>query len=184
MGLIYRGIPENLALNLGRKHEISYFVETGTFRGKTARWASHYYRKVYTIELNRDLWKANLERDFSENIEYILGDSRDILTWVMSQIKAPTLFWLDAHWSRDLGYTRPELGECPILREIEQINADWRRGHVIMIDDARLFTDHPPKPHRAKDWPTFKEIESLLNRGTNKRIIRVIDDVITAEPKI
>lgn len=183
MGLIYRGIPEKLALELKIKHKINYFVETGTLKGKTARWASRYFKKVYTVELNHILWNENLNRDFTQNIEYIFGDSREILSWVINQIKSPILFWLDAHWSKDLGYERPELGECPVLDEIRQINLDWRINHVIMIDDARLFINKPSKPHRAEDWPTFKDIESLLNRTEMKRIIRVIDDVIIAEPE-
>lgn len=182
MGLVFKGIPEQLALRLADKYNLTAFLETGTLKGNTALWASKHFEQVVTIEFDFYLWVQAQERLRRHKVWCIRGDSRESIEVVLNRfILMPALIWLDAHWSRDLGYNRPELGECPVLQEIEQINQDARR-HVIMIDDARLFTSPPPKPHRANDWPSYDEIKNLLNAGKFPRIIEIIHDVIVAIP--
>jgi hypothetical protein len=80
-----------------------------------------------------------------------------MLPLILDHVQEPALIWLDAHWSRDLGYGRPEFGECPVLAEIEAITCHGL-DHVVLIDDARYFVNPPPKPHKPDQWPTFDEI--------------------------
>jgi len=178
MGAIYNGIHPGIALELRNKFNLRYFVETGTYKGKSTNWASKNFDYVYTIELNEDLYFEVVKKYFKNNISFSLGDSRFILPHVLLKLDRPALFWLDAHWY-GLKYPKPVRGECPLLDELSIITTD-KRNHVLMIDDARYFLKPPPKPHLAKDWPTFSQIKEKLNdRGY---LIKIQDDVIIAIP--
>lgn len=50
MGLITAGIPQEISLALAELGTARVFVETGTFRGETTRWASAHFESVHTIE--------------------------------------------------------------------------------------------------------------------------------------
>ena len=56
------GIMRKIVKKYPQYAGIEVFVETGTFQGKTAQQESHYYREVYTIELNAKLYYENLPR--------------------------------------------------------------------------------------------------------------------------
>lgn len=173
MGAIHRGIPQQLALQLARAHGLKYFVETGTFTGRTANWAASNFNKVATIELSLK-WYSYAKPTLRNGITHILGDSAKELPKALASMPGPALVWLDAHWSPDLKYTRPET-ECPVLAEIEAIIRDGR-SHVVMIDDARYFLAPPPEPH--KGWPGYDEIKAALGPGW---ALQIREDVIIAE---
>ena len=177
MGKIYAGIHPKIALELRNKFHLKYFVETGTNKGKSAHWASKNFKYVYTIELNEDFYFEAIKRYFKNNITFILGDSRSNLSSILTKLPRPALFWLDAHW-HSTKYSKSTKGECPLLDELDIIVND-KKDHVLMIDDARYFLNPPPKPHVAKEWPTFLQIEGRLN---NKYATTIRDDVIIAIP--
>ena len=52
MGLIRMGPPENLMRKLKDKYELRDFIETGTFHGNTAIWATSQFDNVITIEFS------------------------------------------------------------------------------------------------------------------------------------
>src|SRR3990167_3584106 len=112
MGLIYRRIPQSLALSLKDKYRLKVFVETGTFMGKTCEWAANYFPLVLTVELFEDYYKATSQR--LKNISKVL-----------KLATSPTFILLDAHLSRDLTYTVPD-GFWPVLRELDWIILDKR----------------------------------------------------------
>jgi hypothetical protein len=175
MGIVFRGIPQKLALELKQKHDLVYFVETGTLLGKSAAWASLNFKQVFTIEINRDFYKRVREiygnNGLKGNVVFMLGKSQDLLAGVLGQFDKPGLVWLDAHWSRDLGYGRPEI-VCPVLAELEAVRMAHQSKNVVMIDDARLFG--------MDGWPTVDEIMSSLG---DRWVWWLQDDVLVAEPK-
>lgn len=182
MGNVYNGIPVDTALALKNKYGLSLFVETGTLTGRTATWAAGHFKEVITIEMDEGLFSdlLNMHRGKYPNINFVYGDSREAIRDLV--INKPALFWLDAHWSHDLGYARPDKGECPLLDELWQIGQLDSRGHVIMIDDARMFQGTPPRPHRPDEWPGWKKLTHAIKMLPWKTQVRVIDDVIIVEP--
>jgi hypothetical protein len=163
MGLIHRGIPAEYALSIAKEQGLEYFVETGTHIGRTAVWAAKHFEYVLTIEYDKSRCRENRAKyGHIRNINFLMGDSRILLKSTLLAMPGPAMIWLDAHWSRDLGYTRPEAGECPIMEEIAAIK-QVQREHVILIDDARFFVGRPPKPHKENQWPTYKEIADALH---------------------
>lgn len=170
------GIPEEIALFIKKKTNINHFVETGTFRGGTAVWASQNFAIVDTIEFSEKIYRETCQafRDV-KNINFILGDSRLILKQIINKAINPILFWLDAHWCSLGSYG--EKDQCPLLAELEIINAS-AINHFILIDDARLFMAPPPLPNLISHYP---DINKIISRSPNK-FLTIYEDVIFLLP--
>ena len=183
MGEFTWGIPQALAEWLGRASGAQTFVETGTNTGRTAKWASKRFKKVVTIEGFEPLFRqVSSDPARPGNVSYVFGDSRSVLSGVVRELKAPALFWLDAHWCGDNSYG--DAAQCPILEEIESVNRHHgeEKQHVILIDDARLFMKPPPPPHRPEDWPDIEAVISALTSIPGGRYVFIYNDVIGAVP--
>lgn len=181
MGFVRMGPPEDLILSLKEKFEINNFIETGTYMGATAKWASQYFEKVSTIEKSGAIFSvATSNLNGIENINIINSDSRDALRELVRVIKEPAIFWLDSHWSG--GATYGEGDECPLIEELDII---YQSGvpHLILIDDARLFLSPPPTPHDTEHWPTISDVLFCINNYDKESYTIVIDDVIVSVPQ-
>jgi hypothetical protein len=173
------GPPERLVLSLRDALAARTFIETGTFRGATAEWASRHFDQVHSIERAEGLYRETSARlGQVTNLNLHLGDTREILPGLISALEAPALLWLDAHWSG--GPTSGEDDECPLLDELAL--ADRAPAEVaILVDDARYFLAAPPAPHRLDDWPDLEQVVSVLSKG-RERYVCVTEDVIVAVP--
>lgn len=161
---------------------IDCFIETGTFRGETTRWAAQRFADVQTIEINAETLaatKAALAETMPEqvNITYHLGDSRTALPGIVATLDGPAVFWLDAHKG---GGFFGKGNDCPILEEIDAINTG-AHDCVLLIDDARGFLSPPPPPFNWNAWP---DLRTILNRAceTPERFAVIFDDVIVCVP--
>jgi len=173
MGEVYYGIHEEIAKMLTKKHNLTHFVETGTWHGDSAKWASSRFEQVITIEIIMEYHsQARYELLSYNNVFCVYGDSREIMSQiVLSLIEKQTLFWLDAHWTGHPDYKK-EYGKCAVIEEIEAINKSPQKN-AIMVDDVRLF------PSLMKVEPS-RVIELLSNDGRRK--VTVKDDIFYAEP--
>lgn len=175
------GLPEYLIKPLLAKHEIKYFVETGTAAGHSVKLAATMFEKCWTIEC---IWGRPELDDAPQNVEYRIGSSEDILPSIVDELKELkgtknrqwVFFWLDAHYSGD---TKNESGfpECPLLSEIEII-AKYGEDALIFIDDARLFFGHPPHPNNPSEWPTIQQIFESLTKNFPYHKTTITDDYI------
>jgi len=115
------------------------FIETGTYYGDTSLMVSKFFNKVYTIEINQDLYKrSKISLSKSENVEVIEGDSLDVFKILLPTLKNNCVFWLDGHNSGPgTGVGKidfPVVNECELIDELlicDEI--------LIIIDDVRLF---------------------------------------------
>ena len=123
--------------------EFNTFVETGTYRGDTSAMAMHLFEKVYTIEVDSNLYYNAIRRFNGSNVEVLNGDSIDVLGQLLPNINSRIIFWLDGHNSG------PGTGvgkiDFPILEELKQIDNNLvESGAIIMIHYIRLLgTRHP-----------------------------------------
>jgi hypothetical protein len=181
MGSVRLGAPEDIIELLSNSYGVSTFIETGTYLGDTAAWASKRFDRVITIEGSPEIQRSALEKHgHNRNITFVLGNSRDVLEKALADVDDLSIIWLDAHWMP--GAFGAE-AECPIIAEIEAINRSSHE-HFILIDDARLFLAPPPKPHRAADWPDLATVLATLNELPNRPRFEVIyEDVIVAVPE-
>lgn len=138
-------------------------VETGTGLGYSTVELQKLFQKVFTIEIDQELWQ-DASRVFAEasNVVCIEGDSSEQLSLLLTTLQAPTIFYLDAHWSGDArvdweasawqGYAKPtshrrvkESNELPSPQEqsplLEEVTSILSFPHAcaIYVDDLDKF---------------------------------------------
>jgi hypothetical protein len=159
-----------------RGNSLRIFVETGTHRGDTLEAMRRHCEVLYSIELSDELFaKAKRRFDRCRNVELIHGDSGTSLRPLMARLDRATLFWLDAHYFEIDGHSARGQVDTPIREELECILDAPDLGHVIVVDDARLFGVDPSYP----------AIGELANRVLARRPaagIAVADDMIRITP--
>lgn len=181
MGIITSGPPTELVLRLKEEFSISDFVETGTFSGGTSTWAASHFEQVTTIENSRKIYEQTVARHgHIPNIKFLMGNSKDLLESVVTTLETPAIFWLDSHWCGGDSYGEQE--QCPLLEEIAILNAS-PVNHFLLIDDARLFTSPPPRPHQVEDRPPIDQVIQNIKAGPHDKYIVIIQDVILVVPR-
>lgn len=179
MGIVHPGIPKDIALFLKSAFKITTLIETGTQYGESAEWAARHFDHVVTIELSEELFRRARDRlEKHKNIRFIYGESTRELKRLVASLQAPTIFWLDAHWS--LQNTAGEDNPCPLLDELKVI-LNSGGNDFILIDDARLFGYPPSFPHPYRSWPNLTDIHDLLRSYGLERFF-LFDDVLIVPP--
>jgi hypothetical protein len=120
------------------------FVETGTFDGKTTRFALEQFAAVHTIELDHDrFWRALGELG-PQGAHCHHGDSRVWVPRLAQQIEGPVFWYLDAHWFNVPGVAGRDEG-LPLWAELEALAArPW--PDVVVVDDVHSFGTDQPTP--------------------------------------
>ena len=172
-------VPQKLARGLRDRLGLVRAIETGTYKGDSARALAWIFDEVITIELDPALHRRAVDRlGEITAIRAIHGSSRDQLGPLVDPGR-PTLYWLDGHGSG--GATAGEDDECPVLDEVRAAGG----GHpddCILIDDARLFLEPPPPPHKREQWPTFDEIAAAIHSARPEHRVEVHHDIVVAVP--
>lgn len=147
-------VKQRIVKEYAGKFGIRVFIESGTYLGSMVEAVKKTFRRIYSIEINEQLYKKAKSR-FSKygHISILHGDSAIELPRILINIHEPVLFWLDGHYSG--GITGKGKEETPILEELQHIFGHPVEGHVIMIDDARCFTGEG-------DYPTLEEVRDLV----------------------
>jgi hypothetical protein len=137
-----------------RRFDLQVLVETGTYLGDTVAALRDDFRSIITIELDAGLAQAAARRFQGDGrIKVLEGDSGILLPRVLERLQSPALFWLDAHYS---GGVTAGSEANPILRELRCVMTSDLRGHVILIDDARLFDG-------TDGYPTLSHVRRLVS---------------------
>lgn len=134
---------------VARQRNLQTFVETGTYLGKTTELLAGCCPRVFTIELD-DLLHEAAAKKFADRagVTVLHGDSADKLPVVLDQLNGPALFWLDGHYSgTGTGFGKQT---SPIEAELRAIFAHPVKDHVIVVDDARLFSGRDGYPSLAR----------------------------------
>lgn len=156
-------------------------VETGTYRGLTARSLARLFASVTTIELSPEL-AASAQAQLRDlpAVRVLQGHSVRYLRDEADSSR-PTLYFLDGHWSG--GNTSGEGDECPLLEELRAIGTG-HQNDCVLIDDARLFASAPPPPHRPEQWPELTEVFDLLRDLRPDHVVTVVNDQVLAVPRL
>ena len=153
-----------------KKYNCSVLIETGTYKGDMIEAQKNIFKKIYSVELSRQLHeKAKVRFAYDKHVRLLQGDSSVVLSKIVEEIEEPALFWLDGHYSG--GITAKGDTECPVFDELKAIFNGKELNHVLLIDDAREFTG-------KSDYPTIDEVTQFIN-GKNKNYrVEVKDDII------
>jgi hypothetical protein len=159
---------------------VDIFVETGTFLGDTTAWAARHFERVITVEAAPAIHETAMARHGNlSNVDFRLGDSRDLLSEIVDSLARPAIFWLDGHYS---GWETAGAGdECPVVDELAAIRSSSLE-HSVFIDDARMFLCAPPRPHDEHDWPTIDVVIEAVRQPDVDRHIAIVEDVVVAVP--
>ncbi|RCW50895.1 hypothetical protein [Paenibacillus prosopidis] len=140
----------------GKQYSLPTLIETGTFLGDMISAVKDSFQSIISVELEPSLYELVRKKFSTEpHISIVFGDSGEVLPGILANIKHPCLFWLDGHWSG--GYVKTARGalETPIRQELHHIFQHPVKEHVILIDDARMFTGQ-------NDYPTLDELRALV----------------------
>lgn len=142
-------VKARVVLDYAKRYGLRTLVETGTYAGDMLMSVAHCFDHIYSIEINADMCRENVER-FSgmTNLEIICGDSPEILR---SRVKdflldGPALFWLDAH--------SPD--ECALMRELEALLSMELGKSAVLADDMRLMT------YTTAKWPDVNDVLDIV----------------------
>lgn len=152
------------------RYNLKILVETGTYLGEMVDAVKDMFEQIHSIELSDALFKGAREK-FQAYVHVTIhhGDSATVLPRILPQIDKPCLFWFDAHYSA--GVTARGAKETPVVEELETIFRHPVKGHVILIDDARLFTGQ-------NDYPSIHDVEVLVRDRYPGHAVTVKDDII------
>jgi hypothetical protein len=145
-------------------------IETGTFTGEMVDAMRPYFDRIISIEMSPQIYDT-VSRRFAGDprIQLVLGDSATELPRVLEGLDQPALFWLDGHFM-GAGTARAE-EDSPVKAELGALLRHPVRGHLILIDDARLF--------RGVDgYPTVSELTAWVARERPDSRVDVRDDII------
>jgi hypothetical protein len=173
-------LAEALRVGLG----ITDFVETGTYKCGTVKWAEGKFATVTTIESYEPYYRLAQENNpdlVAAGVKFIYGDSRTELPKVLRKLRGPALLWLDAHWMGNSKTSQGTLGECPIREELTAL-AKTKYAHCILVDDAHLFCGDNPSVVCPEQWPRYEEMTRVLNSGAHKFYTIVHEDMIIYVP--
>jgi hypothetical protein len=168
-------VKQRKVIKFAQIFNCSIFVETGTYKGEMVESVRAVFEKIYSIELDKNLF-ARAQEKFSNNnhICILEGDSGKILADILQDISDKTLFWLDAHYSG--GITASGELETPIGKELKIILKTPRLGDVILIDDARLFVGDD-------SYPSIPDLREMILSRRPLVTIDIEDDIIQILPK-
>jgi hypothetical protein len=157
------------------RFELPVFVESGTHVGNMVEAVRETFEDVYSIELAPALFEQSAARFAGlDHVHLVQGDSGEILGRVIAPIERPCLFWLDGHYSA--GVTARGALETPIEKELAHIAAHpLAHQHVILIDDARLFTGTGDYPH-VREIQRWASTAGFTSCTIEDDIIRIRND--------
>jgi hypothetical protein len=146
-------VKQHIVIGYQRRYRLRTFVETGTYTGEMVHAISPYVERVISIEVAPALHAQAVHRFAGrDNVGLLLGDSATLLPAVIASLDAPALFWLDGHYMG--GESGRGAHDTPIVAEMSSLLSHHVGGHVVLIDDARLFdgTGGYPRVEAFASW--------------------------------
>jgi hypothetical protein len=128
---------------LRKRTNASVFVESGTFKGVTAARCARLFERVFTVELDPQLFVAAKNHLRSlQNVEVIQGDATDELPQLFATGRAVNaLVFLDGHFSG--GDTACGNTPEPAIKELEALAIYREYICAVIVDDFRCFGVEP-----------------------------------------
>ena len=163
-------VKQRAVLRYQRGGRFRTFIETGTFTGEMLAAMRPHFRELVSIELSPPIHET-ARRRFSgdSSITLLLGDSGVVLPRVLESLDHPALFWLDGHYMGE-GSGRAQI-DTPVAQELSALLRHPVRGHVVLIDDARLFTG-------SGGYPSIEDVRAWVETERPGSAVTVDADII------
>jgi hypothetical protein len=166
-------VKQRTLIRYQRRYRLSTFIETGTYTGEMVQAMIGHVDRIVSIEIAPAL-HAQAVRRFAglRQIQLLLGDSATRLPEVLASLDAPALFWLDGHYMG--GESGRGAEDTPVSAEMTALLAHPVRGHVVLIDDARLFDGTSGYPRLGEFMAWVREQRPGTSVRTDADIIRCV----------
>ena len=167
-------IKQRAVLEYAAKFHLTTLVETGTYYGEMIAAVTNRFRRIYSIELDRDLALRAQQRFRNQgHVEILEGDSQKVVPQLLRQINERCLWWLDAGYCGWVG----EIGNPNRLgSEFKAILDDRRFPHVILMDDADGINGEGGSP-------TLEQLVAMIEQNYPDRRVEVARNIIRTTPK-
>ena len=163
-------IKSNAIAEYGKKYNYDILVETGTYLGKMIDAQKDNFKRIISIEIDKKFHEDAIEKFKNDkHISFYLGDSGKLLHDIVKILDKPAIFWLDAHYNSRSSAKLDK--DCPIFEELDAIFKANNPGHVLLVDDARLFIG-------KNDYPTIPELENYVKAKRPEYKMEVKNDII------
>ncbi len=169
-------VKQRTVIRYQTRHRLRTFVETGTYTGEMVQAMSEHVDLVISIEVAPALHERASRRFAGQKrVRLLLGDSATLLPAVLESLEEPALFWLDGHFMG--GKSGRGARDTPVIAEMTALIGHRVRGHVVLIDDARLFDGTAGYP-RLEEFIAWVEQRRPGTRvSVDGDIIRCLFDV-------
>ena len=152
-----------------RRYGLNVLVETGTYYGEMVAGVRDCFAEIYSVEYDPDLARR-ARRKFSRwpHIHILEGDSLRVLPEILSSLRRPALFWLDAGY---YGWAGLQGDNQRLTSELEAILSHPVKGHVILMDDARGLNGQ-------NGAPTAEQLKQHIEAEFPGRDVEVKHDIL------
>ena len=162
---------------------IFWALETGTWTGRTTALLASHFRRVWTVEADKEVYGRLPSALSQPSTRYVHGDSASVLPKILVTEREPCFVWLDAHWFPRLAERRISIPPTtPLLKELMALSA-WQAvsRSFIAVDDVHLFHHEDDRPNYVpKNWPKWSDIEQVTRTWPQRQI--VFEDVLYFVP--
>ena len=163
-------VKQAILLRYQKARRFRTFIETGTFTGEMVAAMRPHFARLISIEMAPAIHAATARRfEGDSRVQLLLGDSGSLLPDVLASLDHPALFWLDGHYMGG-STARAEL-DSPVQAELSSLVRHRVRGHLVLIDDARLFDG-------GAGYPTLDELRAWMARERPGTRVEVEADII------
>jgi hypothetical protein len=134
-----------------------------------------HFDRLMSIELSPTLHQQAQARFRSSKtkIRLLQGDSAIVLPAILAELEEASVFWLDAHYSGAM--TARGTVDSPVMDEVTSILRHPVEGHVLLLDDARMFDGR-------SGYPTLQMLRDLVEAETPDYRVEVADDIVLIAP--
>ncbi len=173
-------VKQRTLIGYQKRYGLQTLVETGTYTGEMVQALSMHVERLISIEVDPGLHARAVTRFAGQrHIRLLQGDSATLLPGVLESLTGPALFWLDGHYMGSASGRGAE--ETPIMAEMTALVGHTVRGHVVLIDDARLFDGTGGYPRLEEFTAWVKERRPGTAVRTDGDIIRCVFDAEDSE---
>lgn len=166
-------VKQRAVREYARRYGLRTMVETGTYYGEMVAAVRNDFERIYSIEFDPELASRAVRR-FSRDrhIRILEGDSRKVLPELLDSVSEPALFWLDAgYW----GWANLARDPARLSEELEAALSHPVRGHVVLMDDARMLDG-------SKGAPIFDDLRTRIILRFPDRQVELLHDIVRVTP--
>lgn len=166
-------VKQRAVREYARRYGLRLLTETGTYYGEMIAAVKNDFDHIFSIEFDHELAQRAARRFANDpRVRILEGDSQKALPELLKSISQPALFWLDAgYW----GWANLARDPERLSVEVEAALSHPVRGHVVLMDDARMLDGR-------NGAPTFEELRARIGARFPDRHVELLHDIIRITP--